>query len=62
MESFSLAATHGGAINHVHTVQIGASAAEVMREARMAITVIVMGWIVVTGIRAMSARERQSSK
>lgn len=55
MESFALAAEHSGAINHVHTVVISPAAAGVARELRLAVTVVVAGWVIVTGIKAFSA-------
>ncbi|KAI1485492.1 hypothetical protein F5X96DRAFT_659746 [Biscogniauxia mediterranea] len=53
MESFSLASQHSGAINHVHTIHLDASAAAAARELRLAVTVIVIGWVAVTGLRAL---------
>lgn len=55
MESFALAAEHSGAIHHVHTVTIGAGAGAVglAREVRIAVTVVVVGWVVVAGIRGL---------
>jgi hypothetical protein len=59
MESFALAATHAGAINHIHTLQIGPTATGVAREARIAVTVIVIGWVAVTCIKNFFGRERR---
>lgn len=55
MESFALAAEHSGAIHHVHTVTfaVPAAAAAVARELRIAVTVAVAGWVVVTGMRGL---------
>ncbi|KAK2600725.1 hypothetical protein N8I77_010237 [Diaporthe amygdali] len=53
MESFALAAEHSGAINHVHTLTIGPSVVGVARELRLAVTVAVVGWVAVAGIRAL---------
>lgn len=61
MESFALAAEHSGAINHVHTVVIGPAVAGVARELRLAVTVVVAGWVLVTGIRAFSAAGSRDS-
>lgn len=55
MESFALAAEHSGAISHVHTIAIGPAAVGVAREIRIAVTVVVAGWVVVTGIRGLVA-------
>lgn len=60
MESFALAAEHSGVIRHVHDVQFGPSAVGAMRELRIAVTVVVVGWVAVTGIRAFMSRERHS--
>ena len=53
MESFAVATQHSGAINHVHAIHLGQSAAGVAREIRLAITVIVAGWVAVTGIKVL---------
>lgn len=52
MESFSLAAQHGGAINHVHTIRLDPSTAAAVRELRILVTVVVAGWVAVQGLRA----------
>ncbi|KAI8635504.1 hypothetical protein F5Y19DRAFT_469377 [Xylariaceae sp. FL1651] len=44
MESFSLAAQHAGALQHVHIVRFDPSAVAAARELRIAITVMVAGW------------------
>lgn len=63
MESFALAAEHSGAINHIHTVVISPAVTGVARELRLAVTVVVAGWVIVTGIRAFSATgSRESSR
>lgn len=61
MESFALAAEHSGAINHIHTVTISPTITSVARELRIAVTVIVAGWVVVTGIRGWTARRGSHS-
>lgn len=62
MESFALAATHSGAINHIHTLTISPSTASIARELRLAIMAFVVGWVAVTGIRALaSPRQARSS-
>ncbi|KAI0017285.1 hypothetical protein F4780DRAFT_756181 [Xylariomycetidae sp. FL0641] len=53
MESFSLAAQHAGAINHIHTIRFDGSAVGVARELRIAVTVVVVGWVAVAGLRAL---------
>ncbi|KAK2040373.1 hypothetical protein LZ31DRAFT_598102 [Colletotrichum somersetense] len=58
MEQFGLAAAHSGAINHIHAVHFGPAALDIAREVRMAVTVVVVGWVAVTGIRAFSDRGR----
>jgi hypothetical protein len=55
MESFALAASHSGAISHVHTLTISPAAVGVARELRLAVTVAVAGWVVVAGIRAFAS-------
>ncbi|KAI8957876.1 hypothetical protein F5Y11DRAFT_352080 [Daldinia sp. FL1419] len=44
MESFSLAAQHAGAINHVHTIRLDPTTAAAVRELRIIVTVVVAGW------------------
>lgn len=57
MESFALAAEHSGAINHIHTITVSPTMVGVAREIRTAVTIIVMGWVVVTGIKALLGQE-----
>lgn len=58
MEAFSLAATHGGAITH--HLQFSASS-ELLREARTIVSVIVIGWIATTALRAWSRNHNINS-
>lgn len=51
MEAFSLAANHAGAINHHHTFSFNPSVIDAFKEVRLAVTVVVVGWIAVTGLR-----------
>lgn len=53
MESFALAASHSGAINHVHSFHFSDSAITVAREVRLATTVVVAGWVAVTVVREL---------
>ncbi|KZL73049.1 hypothetical protein CT0861_13250 [Colletotrichum tofieldiae] len=64
MEQFGLAAAHSGAINHIHAIHFGPAAVEVIREVRLAVTVVVIGWVAVTGIRTFfdPVGEREASK
>lgn len=62
MESFALAAEHAGAINHIHTITISPAVVGIVREIRIAVTVVVAGWVVVTGIRGLLTRERGESR
>ncbi|KAI1430072.1 hypothetical protein F5Y12DRAFT_709624 [Xylaria sp. FL1777] len=56
MESFSLAAEHAGAIQHTHVIRLDASAIAAARELRIAITIIVAGWVAITGLRTYFGR------
>lgn len=56
MESFSLAASHAGGIQHTHIIRLDASAIAAARELRIAITVIVAGWVAITGLRTFFGR------
>ena len=55
MEQFALASQHSGSIAHVHTIHLDASVVSAVREARIALTVVVAGWVAVTGIRTLWA-------
>lgn len=55
MESFSLASQHGGSINHIHTIHLDASVVSTAREMRIALTVIVVGWVAITGMKMIWA-------
>lgn len=61
MESFALAAEHGGTINHIHMVTVSPAVVGVARELRLAVTVAVAGWVAVTGIRALAAANSRHS-
>lgn len=56
MESFSLAAEHAGAIQHIHIIRLDASTVAAARELRIAVSVIVAGWVAITGLRAFFGR------
>ncbi|KAI1194188.1 hypothetical protein F5X97DRAFT_327744 [Nemania serpens] len=58
MESFSVAAQHAGAIQHNHIIRLDPSAIAAARELRIAITVIVAGWVAIAGLRAFFGRLR----
>ncbi|KAI1645453.1 uncharacterized protein F4817DRAFT_366618 [Daldinia loculata] len=49
MESFSLAAQHAGAINHVHIIRLDPTTAAAVRELRIIVTVVVAGWVAIQG-------------
>ncbi|TKW58692.1 hypothetical protein CTA1_9290 [Colletotrichum tanaceti] len=59
MEQFGVAAAHSGAINHVHAIHFGPAAVDVVREVRLVVTVLVVGWVAVTGIRTYFDRGRR---
>lgn len=61
MESFALAAEHSGAINHIHTINFSRSVTSAMREVRIALTVIVVGWVAVVGIRTLGSQRNRTS-
>ncbi|KAH7035057.1 uncharacterized protein B0I36DRAFT_317515 [Microdochium trichocladiopsis] len=58
METFCVTAQHSGAIKHIHAISLDASTANVAREIRLAVTVLIVGWVAVTGIRTWSASRR----
>ncbi|KAI0889683.1 uncharacterized protein GGS22DRAFT_148893 [Annulohypoxylon maeteangense] len=55
MESFSLAAQHGGAIEHVHIIRLDPATAATVREIRIMVTVLVAGWVAFQGLKALQA-------
>ncbi|KAI1075703.1 hypothetical protein F5B20DRAFT_585069 [Whalleya microplaca] len=60
MESFAVAAAHSGSINHILTFHFNASAVDAARELRLAITVVVIGWVAVTGLKTFWQQRRIS--
>ncbi|KAI6085409.1 hypothetical protein F4821DRAFT_240547 [Hypoxylon rubiginosum] len=56
MESFALAAQHAGAINHIHTIRFDPSTTAAIREARIMLTVVVAGWVVIQGLKTLYRR------
>ncbi|KAI3544556.1 hypothetical protein CABS01_02005 [Colletotrichum abscissum] len=59
MEQFGLSAAHSGAINHIHAIHFGPAAVDIVREIRLAVTVVVIGWVAVTGVRTIFNRDRR---
>ncbi|KAL0936353.1 uncharacterized protein CTRU02_208568 [Colletotrichum truncatum] len=59
MEQFALSSVHSGAIKHLHSIQFAPTTVDLAREVRLAVTVVVIGWVAVTGIRAIFERRRQ---
>lgn len=59
MEQFGLSSVHSGAIKHLHAIQFAPTTVDLAREVRLAVTVVVIGWVAVTGIRAWFGRERR---
>lgn len=55
METFSLQAQHSGGLNHLHSFAFSDSAVDVVREVRKAVTIVVIGWVVVTTIRLVKS-------
>jgi hypothetical protein len=53
-----VAAGHSGSINHVHAFHFSPTFAQAARELRIAITVIVVGWVAVSGMRMFLNRDR----
>jgi hypothetical protein len=47
-----LNAQHSGAIDHAHSFHFNTSVVDALKEVRFAVTIIVLGWITVTSIRA----------
>jgi alpha-D-ribose 1-methylphosphonate 5-triphosphate synthase subunit PhnH len=57
---FALNAAHSGAINHAHSFHFNSSVVDAFKEVRFAVTIVVVGWIAVTSIRAFQDRFRPS--
>ena len=55
MENFFLNAQHSGAINHHHTISFNSSVVDVAKEVRLAVTVIVVGWIAITSFKTLAS-------
>jgi hypothetical protein len=47
-----LNAQHSGAIDHAHSFHFNPSVVDALKELRFAVTIVVVGWITVTSIRA----------
>jgi hypothetical protein len=58
MEAFSLAAQHTGAIAHNHNIAFSPSTVDAIREVRIAISVIVVGWVATTALRGWLYRSK----
>lgn len=55
MESWPFNAQHTGAINHAHSFHFDDTVLSVFKEVRLVVTIAVIGWIAVTGIRTLPA-------
>lgn len=53
MENIALNAQHSGAVNHIHSFQFNSSVVDALKEVRLGITVLVVGWVTVVGIRGL---------
>jgi hypothetical protein len=51
MENFLLNAVHSGAINHHHTFSFNPSVVEAFKEVRLAVSIVVVGWIATTALK-----------
>ena len=58
MESWPFNAQHSGAINHAHSFHFDSGVINVVKELRLAVTIVVGGWIVVTAIRTLESSLR----
>lgn len=52
---FILNAQHNGAIDHAHSFHFNSSVVDVFRELRFAVTIVVVGWVAVTTVRAVQS-------
>ena len=62
MENIGVTATHRGAIEHIHSFTFNRSVVDALKEVRLGVSVIVLGWIAVTSVQALRsvfARERK---
>lgn len=53
MESWPFNAQHSGAINHAHSFHFDEGVVNVIKEIRLAVTLVVGGWVLVTAIRTL---------
>lgn len=58
MESWPFNAQHTGAINHAHSFHFDEGVLTAFKEIRLAVTIIVGGWVVVTAIRTLESSLR----
>lgn len=52
----SLAAQHSGAINHHHTFSFSSSTVDALREVKLIVSLVVVGWIATTALRGFGNR------
>ena len=55
MDNIALSAKHSGVIEHAHSIHFHPSVVDVLKEVRLAIGIVVAGWIGVTTIRALQS-------
>lgn len=58
MENFPFNAQHSGAINHAHSFHFDGGVLTAFKEVRLAVTIIVGGWVLVTAIRTLESNLR----
>lgn len=62
MESFALAAQHAGKIKHQHIFAFSSSAVDALKEVRLAVTIVVIGWVAVTALRGYFWHNRSNER
>lgn len=59
MENFFLNAQHSGAINHHHTINFNPSVVDALKEVRIAVSILVVGWVATTALRGFWLKSRE---
>jgi hypothetical protein len=55
MEHFVLNANHAGAVNHHHTFAFHPSAIDALKQIRIVVSIVVIGWVANTTVRSLFA-------
>lgn len=62
MESWPFNAQHSGAISHAHSFHFDSTVVDALKEVRLAVSIIVIGWIAVTSIKLLPALQQPNRR